>query len=508
MRSDRLNIPLQIAADIQNTRGEKIYLYDGGTWHNLMESPYQFTVSNTNVRTMTLYWGNLQPSASHTLMQNKVYQGGDTIQFGFNFQNSFLIDHFDLYLKNDADSLSVLENVPPTTYTYSYILPQSIDMPKSKVYIDLHATDGVCTTYISKHTHALVPKMNLMYTEPGWAMRANPFLQLNLDIESLFGTDALLYAWETDWEQDSEYVFGKPYFVYSTDYLFNSSTSEVERSEVLTPLQPGWNFVANPHLCVYNLSNLRFIADGKEYSYFEMIDHQLVSRAVYVYKDGGYELVDEILPHEAFYIYTTIPADMNLTLSFYPYYDAPSVTPAAEYWKVKVLAQGTDKDSFSFGASPLATNEYDYRVDLIKAPAKDLFDGISLALYHPDDEDFPHLQEEYRGGFFGAEDQEIVFDFVLDVPDTEPVTFSFEPGNLPTGWTLRFVMEGYPLHISSDATYSFQPEAAGSYYGYIQVFNHPVSNQNLVQEPISMLKVYPNPFNPSTNIRFDLPQTG
>lgn len=509
VRSDRLNLPLQIEADRQNLRGsEKLYIYDGGTWHDLYDSPYQFSVNSSSIRTMTLYWGNLQPAVSHVLMDNRVYQGGEAIHFGFNFQNSFLIDNFSLYIKNETDSLSILENVPPNISSYSYILPQVIDMPKSKVMIQINAADGQVNTHPSPHTLALVPKTNLFYFDPGWATVSNPYTNAGLCIEEVFGSGALGYAWEAgQWLEENGFTFNTPLFINGTDYLFTSTSAGVLRDQISLPLQPGWNLVANPHFCIYDIKSLRYFVNGKAYKFSEIIDQKLVSRAIYVYREGSYHLVNEIQPYESFYICSYAPAEVNLELNFFPYYEAPSITPPAPYWTVKVTAEGIDKDSFSFGASPLGSDNIDFRVDMPKAPEKELFDGIACYLEPLDDEGTPLfvLQEEYRADFSGSGEQFMRFHFTLEVPDDSPVDFSFDTQNVPSDWILRFVMDGEPLHISDTAVYHYQPSEAGTYFGFIDVFNYPVSNVNVVQPAFSGLKVYPNPFNPSTTIMFHNP---
>ena len=507
VRSDRLNIPLQIALDMPVNRSEKLYLYDSGAgaWHDLTSSAYQFMVSNSNVRTMTLYWGNLQPSASHAFMQNQVFQGGNAINFGFSFQNSFLIDHFDLYIKNATDSLSVLENHPATISSYNYILPQAVDLPNAKVYLDVVATDGLVNTYTSAHTLAFVPMFNLFYSEPGWITKSNPFTDTNFSFSDVFGEGSMGYAWGGEWLNVPTYDFNTPYFVNATDYVFESTTSAVLGNETEVNIIPGWNFIANPHLCVYDVSALRFKVNGNLFRFSEMIDQSLISRAIYVYRDNGFQLVESIQPYEAFYLRSYASFGMDVQLNFYPYFAAPQITPPAPNWSVKVTASGTDTDFFRFGASPIAANGYDFRTDLPKAPSKTLFPAISTYLWHPEDNDFPQLREEFRANFSSAEEQDMVFNFAITVPDDNPVEFSFEPMNVPNHWTLRFVMDGIPMTITEDALYQFDPIEAGTYEGYIRVSNHTVSNSDLVQGPIIQLKVYPNPFNPSTTIMFHNP---
>lgn len=509
VRSDKLNTPLQIAVEQPVQRAEKLYLYDSatGSWHDLYSGPYQFTVSNTNVRTMTLHWGNLQPLALHGYMANQIYQGGASINMTWNLQNSFLIDHFDLYIKNASDSLMVLDNSPATVNSYNFTLPQAIDMPKAKIYIDLVAIDGVIRTFSSPHTLAFVPKMNLFYSEPGWITKSNPFTQTAFSFPDIFGEGATGYIWNNEWEASLDYGYNTAYFVNATDYLFSSTTSDVQSTESNVNLSPGWNFVPNPHLCAYEISALRFVVNGNLFRYSEMIDQQLISRAIYVYRDHSYQMVESIQPYEAFFIRSYANSDMSVQLSFYPYYSAPQIMPPAPNWSVKVTASAADTDSFRFGASPIAANGLDFRMDMPKAPAKSLFPSILSYLPNPEGEGLPALQEEFRANFPGAAEQDMIFDFAIDVADSSPVEFRFDPVDIPSHWTLRFVMHNVPMTISADAVYEFLPAEAGTYTGYVRVSNHPVSNTDLVQSPITQVQVFPNPFNPNTTIRFHNPQT-
>jgi len=223
---------------------------------------------------------------------------------------------------------------------------------------------------------------------------------------------------------------------------------------------------------------------------------------VYVYRNNRYQLAESIQPYESFFIRSYGEDAMSIDINFYPYFDAPKITPPSPYWNVNVIASGTDEDSFSFGTSPIASNGYDFRMDMPKAPQKSLFPSLYVYRHDPADEAFPMLQEEYRENFANTDPQDMVFSFAIEIPDTTPVNFSFVPLGVPANWTLRFVMEGVGTDITSDAVYEFTAPEAGTYHGYIRVHNHPVSNSDQVQGPITELKAFPNPFNPNTTIMF------
>lgn len=508
VRSDQLNIPLTISMLQPPTRTEKFYLYDGttATWHNLQTGAYQFMVTNTNVRTMTLYWGNLQPRVTPNLMVNQVLQGGNSVSFGWSSQNSFLISHLNLYLKNATDSLAVLMNASPSMNSYSWVIPQSTSLPRARLHIEVVATDGVRTTFVSSYTHAIVPRMNLHLSDIGWQTRANPFVDAYPSVIEVFGegSTAFMPDGAGGWAPTGDFLSGQPYWVNGGEYVFYSTTSGVLGGEQTAILTPGWNLVANPHLCAYDVSSLRFTINGTLFRYSEMIAQQLISRGVYVYRGGRFELVTTIEPYESFYIKSYAQASLEVQLSFYPYYEAPQITPPSPGWELTVTAVGSDTDSFKIGASAIATEAYDFRIDLPKPPAKTLFPSTLIYLNRSDDPTFldARLQEEYQSNFSGDAVQNRVWNFSLDVADTNPVQLSIATLNLPVGWTVWFVLDGVASQITNGSVYTFNPPAAGTYNGHIRIYNQPVANSDLVQVPLSGLKAYPNPFNPTTTISF------
>jgi hypothetical protein len=511
LRSDQYNVPLFLSVPTA-VRSEKIYVYDNGTgnWHNLQNGAYQFTVANSNYRTMTLYWGNLQPSVSHGFLANQILQGGSQVNFSWSAQNPFLIDHMNLYIKNAADSLMVSANLPATTSSFNYMVPQTIDMPATKVYLELVATDGMRKTYESAHTLAFVPRMNVLYNEPGWATKSNPFPQHSFDMDDLFGDGSMGYVWGNDWQETDLFVFGQGYFVNAGDYSFNSSTADVLRNETDTVLQSGWNFVANPHLVSYNIAALRFTFNGVLYRFSEMISQRLISRAVYVYRDSTFVLVDEVQPFEAFYIKSYSSPANNVVLNFYPYFEAPNITPPAPTWSITTNVLQSDKDRIVVGVSPIASQGHDFRLDLPKAPEKSLFNSTTLYLNKSNSPEFQeqYLSEEYRNDFLSADEAQMAFDFSLKVDEPGWVYFDFLKTNFPTNWTARLHFHNAAPHIEGlmpGEQLGFNLPEPGVYNGQLIVYNYVVDNQDLIQVPIGNLKAYPNPFNPSVNIAFNLP---
>ncbi|MDP3113444.1 MAG: T9SS type A sorting domain-containing protein [Candidatus Cloacimonadaceae bacterium] len=511
-RSDLIGQNLTISASSTFGRAEKLYLNDGGagTWHNLMSGPYQYSNANSNVRTMTLVWGNMQPSATHNAQANKVFQGGSNIHFSWSYTYPFLIDHAQISIISDTDSLLVSSLVTNSQYNTTFMVPYDADMQNARIVIDIVAIDGVRSRYYSSYTFALVPYMVFVMNEDGWKMRSNPWPANALTFEQMFGTGATgsTYNGSMGWGASATFSFGSAYLVNNPEYAFYSTTSPIQSEEISFGLNPGWSFIPNPHLCAYNVKDIRFILNGNFFRFGELINQNLISRGVYVFRNGGYELADRIEPYEAFLIKYYGGANLAPQINFYPFFDAPQITPPAANWSLKVNVSATGKhDSMILGSHHLATDGYDFKYDLpkplllpVQAPYVRLLrilESDSLFIDH-------HLYSEYRSLFSASIDEEKVWNFRLQLATAEPVAFTFNQIGIQPGWQILFMIEGVPHYVGSSPEFVFSPNAPGTYNGYIRVSNYPVSNNDLVMTPLSGLKAYPNPFNPNVNIAFNM----
>ena len=517
IRSTELNIPLYLSASANFSRAEKLYLYDSGngTWHNLFGGAYQFMVTNTNVRTMTLYWGNLQPKITHSNQNNHLYQGGNNIIFQWSAQNSFLIDHLDLYVKNETDSLFLTGNIPGTQTNWTYNIPSNIDMQNARFYINCYAVDGIIQTFAAAYTFALVPRMILHYNEGGWQTRSQIWPNFTPLVETLFGIGAIALT-PTDegtWIENDNLLFGIAYWINAPETNFFSTTADIYPSEIDSfPLEPGWNFIANPHYCSYPIESLRFLLGTNLFLYSEMIAQNLVSRAIFVYRNGKFQAVDTIAPFEAFYIKYYGDQSLNTYLSFYPYFTAPEITPPDNFWQfqISVSSAASDTSEFILGTNPIATDGYDFYLDLPSAPDKP-FPGLNAYLSRETPEDLSFrdkkLSAEFREAFSEVNEQEKIWDFKVVCNSTSPVEFNLSDIDLPPDYSVKIYIAEQVYSYNHTNSFTFIPSAPGTFTGTIIVSNRPDSAEDLIQPPISKVAIYPNPFNPSTTIAFNTPVT-
>jgi len=512
-RSDLTNQTLTIQASDTFGRAEKLWLYDSGnaTWHNLLSGPYNFNNTNSNVRTMTLYWGNMQPVVSHNFQSNRIYQGGTQAIFSWSTQYPFLVDHLRLSITNGTDSLWVASDVPVSTNSFTLNLPNDLNMPNAKFHVDAVAVDGVITRFSSSYTFGIVPSLNLMMTASGWNPRASIWNSSNFTVSQVFGDGSSALAMDEfgNWNPSTYFDFGKSYWVNVPDFSFFSSANPIQRDSLSFVIRGGWNLVPNPHLCVYEIKDLMFWINNIRYRYSEAISQQIISPAVYVYREGRYVLTDSIEPYESFLVKYYGGVNNPAQITMLPFNGAVEINTHTPQWQLDVFAAqaSTDSDFIRLGANSLSSDGYEFRFDLPDPMAKP-FESIQLYIARDEavDNGFidQSLKQEFRSAFPSATDSTKVWDIRLAVPNTDPVHFTFDQSLLPETYTATLWIDGVGHHLYNGNLFVFNPPSAGVFNGQIIVHNYPVGNNEHVQSPISRLKVYPNPFNPTTNIAFSL----
>lgn len=507
VRSDLTSQNLTIEASDTFGRAEKLYLQDtgSGTWHDLTSGPYNFTVSNSNVRTMNLFWGNLQPKVSFASIPNRVYQGATANNFSWSYTYPFLIDEVNVWLIGDADSLAIAQQLSSAITNINYNFPAQMNIPNCKLVVLVTAIDGVVTRFESPYTFAVVPQMSFVQNDAGWKMRTNPWPQAVLTIADVFGEDALGYTLDSGaLVNTTDYLYSGSYWVTNPEIVFYSTQSTVQRDEVSIDLVNGWNFVPNPHLVSYNVKDLRFVVNTTMFRMAEMTAQELVSPAVYVYRNNRYEQTDIIHPYESFLIKFNGAESMNPQINFYPYFNAPSIEPVASDWQVglELTCANGSMDQILVGTNSLSSDSYDYYYDLPKPklmPDELAFIKLAVAGGFPE----RSLYSEFGDNFAPEGEQVKTWNFRVWAPSTEPLSFSILPEGLQEDWTVDIYIDGMGYHLYQGTQFEHVPVQAGWIDGSIVVRNYPVSNQDQTLPAISSLGNYPNPFNPSTTISFN-----
>lgn len=514
VKSDQLNTPLRFrVGDNFGRYSEKLYLRDAsnGAMTDLEAEDYTFTVQNTNYRSFTMYWGNLQPVVSVSNLANRVYQGGSVQTFYWSTTYSFLVDHYDISIQNDTDSILVAQNLPNTITSYSYTFPGNREMHNAKFIVDAWSVDGQIIRKTSAYTFGIVRQSTFVMPDPGLLMQANVWPSSVFSIPEVFGADATGWTMDSNgaWWEISPFSFGLGYWI-DKNVIFDFNTSAaLQRDSLSFQMRLGWNIIPNPHMCSYQIKDIRFRLNGVYYSLAEMLDQRLISRGVYVYRNGQYVLADMIYPLESFVIKYYGSANLNAAINFLPYYSGTEIQLPPVEWSLKLTAQqdNSDMDELIIGSHYMTVDSYDFNFDLVEPPAKPMSNLIRAYLKKThSDSSFVDLMlnSEYKSALNNSLEEERVWNFRIETETTDPILLTIDSSNFPETYGAEIHIGDIQYNIQHGNTLTYVPTEPGAINGQIIVQNYYTSNNDITVPDISQLKVYPNPFNPEAHISFNI----
>jgi hypothetical protein len=519
VKSDQLNTPLIFRVDDSFDRyTEKLYLRDAstGAMTDLETGSYTFQVPDSNYRAFTLYWGNLQPTISISSLPPRVYQGNysQTFYWGANF--SFLVDHYNLSIQTDSDSIFMAANLPNTTTSVAYTFPPDLNLHNCRFIVDAYATDGQMIRQTSSYQFGIVPA-SLAYTMlPGLQMQANIWPGTSLTTQQVFGSTATGWTMDSngEWWNIPPFVYGLGYWIQKSSPFEYSAATSIQRDSLSFTMRSGWNIIPNPHMCSYQVKDLRFRISGITYSLAEMLDQNLISRGVYVYRGYGYVLTDVIYPQESFLLKYYAANTMVASIIFIPYNNGPNVQPTNPNWVLKLAAfqADSDMDDLIIGSYPNSIDNYDFKYDLPEPPIKPVgnLTRLYLAKTHTDSTFWDlQLNSEFRSAFSADQFEEKIWNFRLEACNANPVNFTVDSSLFPDNYGASIHMEGFDYDIQHGDTFTYHPAQAGIYNGQIIVHNYFTGNEDETSLPtLTGLKVFPNPFNLRASVSYNLNRKG
>jgi hypothetical protein len=165
------------------------------------------------------------------------------------------------------------------------------------------------------------------------------------------------------------------------------------------------------------------------------------------------------------------------------------------------------------GCSEHATDSFDNVYDLPEAPVKPVENGIKMYLPKNSHLDslylYSELDREIKSSLETGLPESKLWNFVLEIQILDAVTFEFDMLDLPEGYYADIQIDGNSWNqlTSGSYIYSIIPSQIGAISGSVLVSNNVVTSDDIVSTRYDFIN-YPNPFNPSTNIHFNVPEEG
>ncbi|HOD53460.1 MAG TPA: T9SS type A sorting domain-containing protein, partial [Candidatus Cloacimonadota bacterium] len=515
VKSDQLNTPIFASiSDNFNRNSEKLYLREvsNSTYTNIAANPAQFTIPNANYKEFYLYWGNLNPTVTIGSSQNTIYQAGANATFYFSKTLNFLIQNHSVYIKNDSDSVLVAENLSNTATNAGFTVPNNITMHNARVYVKTVCTDGEIIISQSPYTIGIVPSTITYQVPAGYSMQSNPFIAYNINNNDL-GPNSQISLFENNaFSNQNQMIYNKGYALNIQNSVNTSFSQGISSYAQTQSMVPYWNLLGNPHLSSYHIKDLQFNLNNVAYSFGELVQQSVIAPVVYVYRNNQYQTTEVIYPNESFFIYASYTSENTMSCNFVPYYqNGLPIDKNDILWSSKIFVSQLDRDEIVFGVCKSKNNEIEFLSELPEPPTKAINDNISM--YIPVDEnlnDYSYSKlNQYLHTEFNETDPEVKeWPLGILLNDLSPVTISTDFQGLPTGYSVRIALDNQEHTLTeNNPSFTFTPQSIGTINANLLIGNQYVANHDQIAKPFSV-SVYPNPFNPVTNIAFNLPVSG
>jgi len=507
VRTNELNIPVEIGISNLDRNAERFYLQSGGQLIDLAETTYTFTPTSTNYTTFTLYYGNLTPTLDFADIPNQLLYPNEVLHIDWSVNMSSTIDHVNVYAENDEITIPIaMELLPTTSYAY-WTVPQLL-FEDLHCRMDLVMSQGDTLHHYSPYSLGIISPQNIVETYQGWNLITKNFETNHYSTDEIFGNNVEFYEFISDeFNLIDEPEFLNPYWNYAPqDNYFALNNVEMQKTAYGVQLDSGWNLLPNPHRASYKLDQLIFSINNVDYEYYQAVQNRLIEPAVFAFEDS-FEPVYDLTPANAYYLYCY---EDDLTVKFIPYY-SNEFSPEYDFnWKSKISVEqdGNDISSVIVGTSDFADPTYNSNYDLLKPLAKPFENAINFNIPMVISAALEKLHQSITSPQDETQNYSYSWNADLLLADLQPLYFNAENVNIPENAFINLqTPEGY-LNISEVGVTEYVPSDTILSVSIIISDQDYSDADDVISPNVLSLQNYPNPFNPETNIRYNLPSEG
>jgi len=505
LRSNLRNMKVFID-DSNLTGNEKVVFEDAtnGIAVNLRATDYSFFLPTNDYYNFNLHIGNVRPvpevnnSAS---ISNKLFTTGDALIIDYTTSFPQLLDHYLIKLENETASLVIAENIATSDSLLTFTIPENITMHNATLVFETHCVDGEIVAYQTATGIGVLPNEVTVSYNPVNNFVANPFLANPLSLAALGIEGDLFRLVNQEWSAAEQIGFGVGYFFKPTALFEETYTHNILKSATSLQVVNGWNLIANPHLLDFHIQDLSFFYNGGTYQYIELLQNNLLLPYVRVLRDGIITDTTVVHAQEAFLLYANVATNAIVSVIFTPYNENHALISNSFLWQgnvsVRYQSDETTSDaiivSATEGTPPPIENIIYHNPKSVALP-----NGFSLYLKETDDSENRYHSRTIEK----MEEDDALYTaipFTLELPSLEPIIFD-----------TAILIEGlqYSMRVAIDSLeytppFNYVPNDL-VISGEIRIANEfltPVADQTITPFKIS---AYPNPFNPTTNIAFNL----
>ncbi len=480
------------------------------SWHDLLAGPVELFIPESGPHSFSLLWGYQEPLLSLNISSGLFVSQGDTLLFEALVQPAFMVESIDFSLVGEGLNLSLYSGLPPALNSFEYTFLEDFSPLAGNLKLTAHCTDGTSREVLSRSQIRFVHPQYAIQADRGLHLLSFPTSSLYSTVMDVFGSVGEFWTLsETgNWIFTEELVSNRPYLANLNQNITALLPNQPVQDEISRSLNPGLNFVPNPHQRDYPLSQLYFNYTQDNYLWSHpwnmLLSRGWVDPYIWVLRDGALQTDTVLREGESCLI--DLHREDPLALRFNPAVASGNWPEPNDEWNLLLRvkdARGLGS-AVKLGSAQAGTDGYDEGLDLLYAAKPQLpVYPPELAIQTRDQASQALYYAEYKGLYPDYDTHSKSWTLILDQNGAGPLSFEIEPDRLPTNYRVDLSLNGQSFELLSGEPVNWLPATGGTVTVVLTVTgNAPLAAQD---ELVSVLKLksYPNPFR--DYIRLELP---
>ncbi len=498
------NPPTNLSFSLVDTdrSSERFYLSYNDQLYSLNNQEANLSFPEDATYNAKLIWGNLQANIVFSELATPIFYEGDTIDLAWQTDYPELVESFDIYFKNDQDSILVAENLPPQQTSYSFTNNVTEDYRMINYFVRVNSTDGESIDYKSNSQVVLVAEITSvsLMAEDSNQLFSYPFTE-SFDIDLLAGNIEVFQLSEDGYFDSANLNGNSGYFMNITnDYQLNFNGSPVFQASPYQ-MSRGWNLVNNPHPIDYQIKDILFERNGVIKSFKNVVESNYILPVVVGVREGGYTSINTIKAFESALIYQTTNDLMSILFDPINNSEDFNLTEPELFFTLEFKTASGAKDELTVGLQAGMVPVIDFNYDLIKAPVRPTY-GLKeayivseepLSNYYP--KMHTKLIEPNEGDSYSWN---IAFTNTLN----EPVQVRIKDDNNNDNYPIDLSFGGDVYRLSENYLTIANTDQSGTHNANLTIMTI-TNNSDYDVEALSIFQISPNPISKQAEIRIN-----